>query len=126
VTLTHDVETAAGLARVPHVADLERARGLRSSFNMVPHDYDVPDSLVPDPSGDGFEVGVHGYTHDGLLFSSRAVFDERAVAIKEAARRWGSVGPAGKPIVAFDLPESKNRRGWTGTPRRLPVSVWSR
>lgn len=92
VVLTHDVETADGLARVPHVADLERARGLRSSFNMVPHDYDVSDSLVSDLGLDGFEVGVHGYTHDGLLFSNRAVFDARAVAIKEAARRWGAAG----------------------------------
>jgi peptidoglycan/xylan/chitin deacetylase (PgdA/CDA1 family) len=104
VTLTHDVETAAGLARVPHVAELERARGLRSSFNMVPHDYNVPDSLVSDLDRDGFEVGVHGYTHDGLLFSSRAVFDERAVAIKEAARRWGSVG--------FRSPATYRNREW--------------
>jgi peptidoglycan/xylan/chitin deacetylase (PgdA/CDA1 family) len=104
VTLTHDVETAAGLARVPHVAELERVRGLRSSFNMVPHDYEVPDSLVRDLSVDGFEVGVHGYTHDGLLFSSRAVFDVRAGAIKEAARRWGSVG--------FRSPATYRNREW--------------
>jgi hypothetical protein len=104
VTLTHDVETVAGLARVPHVAELERVRGLRSSFNMVPHDYDVRDSLVRDLNGDGFEVGVHGYTHDGLLFSSRAVFDERAEAIKEAARRWGAAG--------FRSPATYRNREW--------------
>lgn len=104
VTLTHDVETAAGLARVPHVADLERARGLRSSFNMVPRDYDVPGSLVSDLSRDGFEVGVHGYTHDGLLFSSRAVFDERANTIREFAHRWDAAG--------FRSPATYRNREW--------------
>lgn len=92
VTLTHDVETAHGLANVPHVTELERARGLRSSFNMVPRDYEVPGSLLQRLRSDGFEIGVHGYTHDGLLFSSRAVFDERAVAIREFRQRWAASG----------------------------------
>lgn len=104
VTLTHDVETADGLARVLHVAELERSRGLRSSFNMVPRDYDVPDSLVSDLDRDGFEVGVHGYTHDGLLFSSRAIFDERAVTIKDVARRWSAAG--------FRSPATYRNREW--------------
>ena len=68
--LTHDVETAAGLARVPHVAEIERQRGLRSSFNLVPLRLRGPDSLLRSLREGGFEIGVHGYTHDGLLFSS--------------------------------------------------------
>jgi len=35
---------------------------------------------------------VHGYTHDGLLFSSRAVFDERKEAVNEFGRRIGAAG----------------------------------
>jgi peptidoglycan/xylan/chitin deacetylase (PgdA/CDA1 family) len=104
VTLTHDVETADGLARVPHVADLERERNLRSSFNMVPRDYEVPDPLLRSLDGGGFEVGVHGYTHDGLLFSSRAIFDERVVVIREFARRWGASG--------FRSPATYRNREW--------------
>ncbi len=115
VTLTHDVETANGLANIPHIADLERQRGLRSSFNLVARDYEVPDPLVRDLNEDGFEVGVHGYKHDGLLFSSRAVFDERAVTIDEFARRWGAAGfrsPATYrnhewlPLLAFEYDSS--------------------
>lgn len=115
VTLTHDVETGNGLARVPHVAELERKRGLRSSFNMVPRDYEVPDALVQDLTGDGFEIGVHGYTHDGLLFSSRTVFDERTGTIEAAARRWGAVGfrspatyrnPDWLPLLPFEYDSS--------------------
>jgi peptidoglycan/xylan/chitin deacetylase (PgdA/CDA1 family) len=104
VALTHDVETAEGLARVPRVVELERQRGLRSSFNLVPHDYEVPDALVRSLWDDGFEVGVHGYTHDGLLFSSRAVFDERAVAIREFRRRWDAAG--------FRSPATYRNREW--------------
>jgi peptidoglycan/xylan/chitin deacetylase (PgdA/CDA1 family) len=104
VTLTHDVETADGLARVSRVMDLERQRDLRSSFNLVPRDYDIPDSLVRGLWDSGFEVGVHGYTHDGLLFSSRAVFDERAVAIRESGRRWGAAG--------FRSPATYRNREW--------------
>ena len=44
--LTHDVETGAGLARVQVVADMERQRALRSSFNLVPLDYEIPDSML--------------------------------------------------------------------------------
>jgi peptidoglycan/xylan/chitin deacetylase (PgdA/CDA1 family) len=40
----------------------------------------------------GFEIGVHGYNHDGRLFSSRAEFDRRVPAINEALRSWGAVG----------------------------------
>jgi peptidoglycan/xylan/chitin deacetylase (PgdA/CDA1 family) len=104
VTLTHDVETAAGLARVPHVADLESVRGLRSSFNVVFHDYDVPDDLVRSLGERGFEVGVHGYTHDGLLFSRRALFAERAAAINEYAHRIGAAG--------FRSPATYRNREW--------------
>jgi hypothetical protein len=92
VALTHDVETARGLANVSHVAGLERPRGLRSSFNLVPRDYEVPASVLEELNDGGYEVGVHGYTHDGLLFSSRAVFLERVAAINEYGRKVGAAG----------------------------------
>ena len=36
LVLTHDVEQAEGFAAVGPVVDLERAHGLRSSWNLVP------------------------------------------------------------------------------------------
>jgi peptidoglycan/xylan/chitin deacetylase (PgdA/CDA1 family) len=92
VVLTHDVETAGGLANVPRVAEMERGRGLRSSFNLVPRDYEAPESLLRSLGAGGFEIGVHGYTHDGLLFSKWSTFQERVVAINEYGRRWGASG----------------------------------
>ena len=90
--LTHDVETAAGLANIQRVADMEFARGLRSSFNLVPMDYQVPASTLQQLRDDGFEIGVHGYTHDGLLFSSWGTFVKRLVTINEFGRQWGAQG----------------------------------
>jgi peptidoglycan/xylan/chitin deacetylase (PgdA/CDA1 family) len=92
VTLTHDVESAAGLACVPRVMELESARGIRSSFNMVAHDYEVSDEMLGTIRDAGFEVGVHGYTHDGLMFSNRDVFQRRIGPVNEYARRVGAVG----------------------------------
>ena len=104
--LTHDVETADGLAMVMHVAEIERQRHLRSSFNLVPRDYDVPGWLLRSLDGGGFEVGVHGYTHDGLLFSSWPIFRERVAVINEYGRRWGSSG--------FRSPATYRKQEWFG------------
>jgi len=90
--LTHDVETAEGLRNVPHVMELECRRGLRSSFNLVVHDYEKQGSLLDRLRDEGFEIGVHGYKHDGLMFTSWPRFVDRAVAINECARQWGAVG----------------------------------
>ena len=90
--LTHDVETADGLARVRHVMELEKARGLRSSFNLVPRDYEVPESLLVCLRKAGFEIGVHGYTHDGLMFTNRSAFLKRVDKVNEFGRAWGAVG----------------------------------
>lgn len=90
--LTHDVETAHGLSRVPHVMELERGKGLRSSFNLVLRDYEASGSQLAEMRESGFEIGVHGYRHDGLMFSSWQTFLERVVAVNEAARQWGAVG----------------------------------
>lgn len=90
--LTHDVETGAGVARVSLVAEMEAKRGLRSSFNFVPLDYETPDSLIGALRADGFEIGVHGLTHDGLLCSKWSTFMDRLTAINERARIWEASG----------------------------------
>jgi hypothetical protein len=92
VVLTHDVETAQGLEHVPHIAAIERERGLRSSFNLVPLDYEVPEPLLESLRADGFEIGVHGDTHDGMLFSKFSTFSERVETINSYARAWKAEG----------------------------------
>ncbi|PKQ14977.1 MAG: hypothetical protein CVT67_11620 [Actinobacteria bacterium HGW-Actinobacteria-7] len=90
--LTHDVETAAGLRNASRIAEMESERGLRSVFNMVPLDYEVTGSQLHILQDAGFEIGVHGYTHDGMIFSSWKTFLRRVVTVNECARQWGASG----------------------------------
>lgn len=92
VALTHDVETGAGLAKTGLVTALEVERGMRSSFNLVPLDYEAPEETLDSLRRRGLEIGVHGYTHDGLLFSNWATFEKRRGTINDYAKRWGASG----------------------------------
>lgn len=90
--LTHDVEQAEGLAAVGPVAELERAHGLRSSWNLVPRRYEIDPACVSDLIDDGFEVGVHGIYHDGRDLESWSTWQRRLPLAYEAAELWGAVG----------------------------------
>ena len=92
LVLTHDVEKAAGLAALEPVLDVERAQGMRSSWNLVAGDYEVTPDRVRQLVDDGFEVGVHGMHHDGRDFESFTTWQERLRGIREGGERWGSVG----------------------------------
>jgi len=113
--LTHDVETAAGLAALDPVLELERGLGMRSSWNLVPGRYEVDDGRVHALTADGFEVGVHGLLHDGRDVESLARVQERLPGMRRAAERWGAVGfrsPATQrqwelmPLLGFDYDTS--------------------
>lgn len=92
IVLTHDVETAYGQMNVPRIMKIEKARGLRSSFNFVAHAYQIDEVLQARLRDAGFEIGVHGYTHDGRMFANREAFLKRIRAVNECAHRWGAVG----------------------------------
>jgi len=92
LVLTHDIEGERGLAFVEKVADLEERLGFRSVFNFVPERYPVDPSLLSALRQRGFEIGVHGLNHDGKLFSSKQVFEQRATKINRYLREWEAVG----------------------------------
>lgn len=92
LVLTHDVETQAGLQALEPVLELERAHGLRSSWNLVPRRYKTSDDDVQRLMCDGFEVGVHGLYHDGRDLESAKMLHTRLPDMTEAAKRWGAVG----------------------------------
>jgi peptidoglycan/xylan/chitin deacetylase (PgdA/CDA1 family) len=92
LVLTHDVETAQGLAEIEHVRLLEERFGLRSSWNLVPERYEVDDALVAALTDAGHEIGVHGLRHDGRDLSSERMLRRRLPAIRAAAERWNAVG----------------------------------
>ena len=90
--LTHDVEDEPGVRHSLALASVEEELGLRSSFNFVPYKYKIDQGVVRELQDRGFEIGIHGYNHDGRLFSSRKTFQRRIPPIHDAARRYGAVG----------------------------------
>jgi hypothetical protein len=66
--------------------------GFRSSFNFVPERYDVSARLRSYLEKRGFEIGVHGLVHDGKLYASKKIFEERAQRINEYLSKWNAVG----------------------------------
>ena len=92
IVLTHDVETAAGQDKCIELMNLEKQLGFRSSFNFVLEDYRVSDELRLRLEEEGFEVGIHGLKHDGKLFQSREIFEERAPLINHYLKVWKAAG----------------------------------
>jgi len=92
LVLTHDVETGRGLDRCRTIMDMEEARGLRSCFGFVPERYRVPSNLRDEMVSRGFEISVHGLNHDGHLFKSTEIFNQRAPRINQYLADWGAVG----------------------------------
>lgn len=92
LVLTHDVETSDGLRLVPQLSELEEELGFRSCWNIIPYKYPVDRGLIRDLRQRGFEIGVHGYNHDGRLFSSEHVFKKRSTAINRSLAEWNAVG----------------------------------
>jgi peptidoglycan/xylan/chitin deacetylase (PgdA/CDA1 family) len=92
LVLTHDVDTAKGHENSLILMTLEKELGFRSSFNFVPERYQVSPSIRNALSANGFEVGVHGLTHDGKLYSSKRIFKERSIKINRYLKQWNAVG----------------------------------
>ena len=92
VVLSHDVDTQKGNDNCYQLMEIEENLNFRSSFNFVPERYRVSEGLIEDLKNRGFEVCVHGLNHDGKLFFSKQIFDERAIRINEYLNKWGSTG----------------------------------
>lgn len=92
VVLTHDVETAKGVSRCLPLADLEERLGFRSLFNFVAEDYVIPPELLDKLKSRGFEVGLHGLTHDGNMFKSGKFFRKKVDRINGYLKEWGASG----------------------------------
>jgi hypothetical protein len=107
--LIHDVETAIGRDQVPDIMQLETEVGFRSCFNFVPERfyperYEIPAALRNEIARGGFDVGIHGLTHDGRLFMNRRIFAKRARRINHYLNTWKAVG--------FTSPSAHHHLSW--------------
>jgi hypothetical protein len=92
LVLTHDVEHAAGRDAIERVRRVEEPLGYRSSWNLVPERYSVPDALVSHLQDVGCEVGVHGLRHDGRDIDPPRTMRARIPEMRRWAEHWGAVG----------------------------------
>ncbi len=92
LVLTHDVEGFKGLDRVRGVMLAEKSLGFRSSFNFVTGDYRVPKELLNHLNREGFEIGVHGLHHNGMMYATLSTFMRHAHGIQRSLIDWNAVG----------------------------------
>jgi hypothetical protein len=91
--MTHDVETRAGVEFCGPLMELDDSLGIKASFQIIPEGrYMMPQPLIAEMTSRGFEVNVHDWNHDGMLFSTKACFSERANKINQAADNLGARG----------------------------------
>ncbi len=105
LVLTHDVETALGQEKCRDLANMEERLGFRSSFNFVAEAFSVSRDLHHELERRGFEIGVHGLTHDGSLYHSRESFKEQAMRINQYLAKWNCIG--------FRSPSMHHNLEWT-------------
>jgi peptidoglycan/xylan/chitin deacetylase (PgdA/CDA1 family) len=92
VVLTHDVEEQHGFDSIPSVMKLEEKYGFKSSWNIVPYKYKIDEKIISKIKEAGNEIGIHGYNHDGKLYFSKKIFNQRVPFINEAIKKYGGVG----------------------------------
>ncbi len=92
VILTHDVESTLGVEKCLALAEVEKKHGFRSSFNFVIQDYHTPSKVRHELVEKGFEVGVHGLTHDGKFFLNQNEFFDKYHIINQHLSDWNAVG----------------------------------
>ena len=93
MTMTHDVETAAGRDFCGELMNLDDSAGVKASFQIVPQQrYVVSAKFLGSIRSRGFEVGVQDLNHDGKLFDSREEFVRRARVISQYGREYGARG----------------------------------
>ncbi len=93
VSMTHDVETAAGRDFCGRLLDIDDSFGFKSSFQVVPEGpYSVPPAYLSEIRDRGFELCVQDLNHDGRLFDERESFLRRAARINHYAEEYGATG----------------------------------
>ena len=76
----------------PKVIELEGKHNFKSAWNIVPYKYKIDKSIIKELQDNEHEIGIHGYNHDGKLYYSRKIFNQRAKLINEAIKKYNAAG----------------------------------
>jgi len=86
--LTHDVELAGGMADIAKLIAIDEKYKIASSFGLVPERYTVTPKVLDLLRAHNRGIYVHDLNHDGRLFSSYALFKQRAPKINTYLQQW--------------------------------------
>ncbi len=93
VTMTHDVETAAGRDFCPQLLDIDDSFGFKASYQVVPEGrYAVASGFLNGLRDRRCEVCVQDLNHDGRLFDEHTEFLSRAASINRYGRQFRARG----------------------------------
>lgn len=93
VTVTHDVETKAGLRFCSRLMDVDDRFGVKSSFQVIPEEqYPVSQQFITEVRDRGFELNIQDLNHEGNLFSDRKQFLLHAAKINKYAQQYEALG----------------------------------
>lgn len=93
VCLTHDIDGREGFAHVKSIAQVEKSLGVRSSWNVVTHEYSIDEGILEWLVQDGFEIGLHDFAHDNkLVYLSESDMRRRIERCRPFMSRWGVKG----------------------------------
>jgi len=91
--MTHDVESAVGLAFTAQLMDINDSFSIQSSFQLIPDArYEVTPEILASIRARGFEVNVHDLKHDGHLYDSHEQFRQAAHKINVFTDQFESKG----------------------------------
>ncbi len=71
---------------------LNLSLGFKSSWNIVPYKYPIDKGIINYINDAGHEIGIHGYNHDGKLYYSEKIFNQRVPFINQAIKKYNAVG----------------------------------
>jgi hypothetical protein len=92
-TMTHDVETSAGLDFCHTLMDMDDSFAIKASFQLIPEGrYHLPEDFLNVLRTRGFEINVHDFNHDGGLFHDRDEFLRRVARINDYGKKFNALG----------------------------------
>lgn len=68
VVLTHDIDSQEAVDNIDKLIDIEKKHGVKSCINILANKYDVMKFKAFE--NQGFEIGCHGWNHDGKLLQN--------------------------------------------------------
>jgi hypothetical protein len=93
VSMTHDVETAAGRDFTERLLSIDDSFGIKSSFQIVPDGrYTVTREYLNSIRDRGHEVCVQDLNHDGRLFDEQGEFLRRVAQINRYGKEYDAKG----------------------------------